>query len=160
MYNERIEGTKITVYGSKSEIEEAKQEITKMSQMLTGNEGADRLILQNKVVEKIHARILYDGNSVWNKKRLLHDLRIVMNKGMESLSNELYHFFSLDCGSIAHYDKYGWISEYPNLWALRQFFKCNEFGQSILKHQPHWATDRIVIIKEMSKMLNVLSVKS
>jgi len=160
MYNERIEGTKITVHGSKSEIEEAKRVVNEVIATLTGNEGADRLILQNNVVEKIHASILYDGNSVWNKKRLLRDLKIVMNKGMESLSNELYHFFSLDCGSIAHYDKYGWISAYPNLWALRQFFKCNEFGQSILKHQPDWATDRIAIIKEMSKMLNVLSVKS
>lgn len=157
---ERIEGTKITVYGSKSEIEEAKRVVNKVMSILTGNEGVDRLILQDQVVESIHGHILYDGNTVWNKKRLLRDLKIVINKGMDNLSNELYKFFSLCCGSIAHYDKYGWISEYPSLSALKRFFECNEFGQSVLKCQPGWATDRIVIIKDMSKMLNVLSVKN
>lgn len=160
MYNELIEGTKITVYGSKSEIEEAKQVVSRVVSILTGNEGIDRLILQNQVVESIHARILYDGNNVWNKKRLLRDLKIVIDKGMEHLSDELYKFVSLACGSIAHYDKYGWISEYPSLSALKRFFECNEFGQSVLQYQPHWATDRIAIIKEMSKMLNALSVKN
>lgn len=145
----------ITLYGNKTQIEEAKQKIDRKKHLLTGNESDDRLFLQNEIVDNTSADILYDGNSVYSKTKLLKHFKRLLKNGMDSLTNDLYDFFHLCCGSIAHYNKQGWVSEYPDLYALKAFFKRNEYGRSVLDGQPSWATDRIEIIKEMERLLSL-----
>jgi len=154
MNNERY-NEEITLYGNKAQIESAKQKIDTIKRRLAGDELKDRLLLQNEIVDNIKADILYDGNSVYSKTKLVRQFKTLLKNGMQSLTDDLYRFFSLCCGSIAHYDKQGWISTYPDLFALKEFFQRNEFGRSVLSDQPHWATDRIEIIKEMEKLLNL-----
>lgn len=158
MNNERYD-EKIVIYGSKAQIEEAKQALTKIKHKLKNDEAEDRLILQNEIIDNINVDILYDGNSVYSKTKLIKQFQTLLKRGMHKLADDLYDFFSQCCGSIAHYNKQGWISEYPDLFALKEFFERNEFGQSVLSHQPDWATDRIEIVKEMQNLLS-LSAKS
>ena len=74
---------------------------------------------------------------------------------MNKLTDYLYKFFSLSCGSIAHYDRYGWIACYPTLHDLRQFFRRNEFGERVLTHLPIWKTDAQRIVKDIEQELGV-----
>ena len=105
--------------------------------------------------ENIQADILFDGNSVWSKKKILRDIRKVKKQGMNKLSDYLYKFLSLSCGSIAHYNKYGWISTYPTISHLQQFFRRNEYGERVLYHLPGWKTDAQQIVKEIEQELGV-----
>jgi hypothetical protein len=98
---------------------------------------------------------MVNGNRVWSKKRIMKDLRNIVRKGMNAMSDYLYEFFHLCCGSITHYDKRGWICCYPDLEAVRGFLLRNEYGQSALKHQLRWARDRIEILKEMYDILEL-----
>jgi len=151
MNNKKIEGTEITLYGSDKEIKFAEEKISNLK--LTGEEGEDRIALQNYVVDDVKASILYDGNSVYSKTKLISHFKRLLKNGMQSLTDELYKFFHLCCGTIAHYNKQGWIAAYPDLYALKQLFRRNDFGQIVSPSQPCWATDRIVIIEEMGKLL-------
>jgi len=155
--SERIEipNTKITLYGSKNEIKRAMSYFNEANirQKLAGEEYSDRLILMNEFVPHIKCSITYDGNTVWNKEKLIRDFKRILNNGMKRLSDYLYEFFHLDCGSIAHFDKHGWIATYPTLASLRQFFIRNEYGQSIVEHMPHWKADAIKIAQEMNELL-------
>lgn len=149
---------KIAIYGSAKEIEIARaileQHLPK--EQFNENEFKARLAIQSLIDEqKIKARILWGGNSVWSKRRIMKDIRIILRKGMDAMSDYLYEFFHLCCGSIAHYNKQGWICEYPDIPVLRYFFERNEYGTSVLAHQPCWAADRIEIIKEINQSLEI-----
>jgi len=74
---------------------------------------------------------------------------------MKKLTDYLYKFLSLSCGSIAHYNKYGWIACYPTVYDLKQFFRRNEFGQRVLRYIPIWKTDAQVIVKEVERELGI-----
>jgi hypothetical protein len=98
--------------------------------------------------------VLFEGNSVYAKTPLLRNLKaIVRANDMSKMNDELYHFFSLSCGSIAHYNRGGWIAEYPTVDALRGFFRRNEYGQDVLSYQRGY--DRVEVVKEMCKALNI-----
>ena len=71
------------------------------------------------------------------------------------LSNYFYQFLHLCCGSIAHYDIYGWISQYPTVEDLRQFFIKNEYGKRVRDWIPEWETDVKRIVEEIEVILNV-----
>ena len=147
---------KIKIYGSIREIEMAKAilEQNLSAELFNENESEARIEIQNLIDEhRIKATILWDGNRVWSKKRILKDVKAIIRRGMQALSDYLYEFFHLCCGSIAHYDKQGWICEYPDINAIRNFFVRNEYGESVLEWQPSWATDRIEIIKEIYRTL-------
>ncbi|MBN2523657.1 MAG: hypothetical protein JXB24_10315 [Bacteroidales bacterium] len=149
---------KIAIYGSAKEIEVAKAILEQHlpAEQFNGNESKARLLIQSLIDEqKIKARILWDGNSVWSKRRITKDIRTVLRKGMHTMSDYLYEFFHLCCGSIAHYNKQGWICEYPSIDSLRNFFEHNEYGSSVLVHQPYWAADRIEIIKDINQLLGI-----
>ena len=88
---------KISVYGNRKEIEEAEKLLAKVH--ILGNEYDDRLKIQQKVVPFTKASILYDGNTVWNKEKILKDIRRVIKNGMEKMSDYLYEFLHLSCGS-------------------------------------------------------------
>jgi len=156
-----IPNTKITLYGSKQEIKSAMNYFNKANirQKLSGGEYADRLILMNEFVPYLKCSISYNGNTVWNKEKLIRDFNKILKHGMESLSGYLYEFFHLCCGSIAHFDKRGWIATYPTISSLRQFFHRNEYGLSVVAHMPSWKADAIEIAKEMNELLKAQSIK-
>ena len=147
---------KISVYGNRKEIEEAEKLLAKAH--ISGNEYDDRLEIQQKVVPFTKASILYDGNTVWNKEKILKDIRRVVKNGMEKMSDYLYEFLHLSCGSIAHYNKHGWICTYPTIQSLRDFFKKNEFGKRVLDDIPSWKSDAEAIVKGIEKELCLIVV--
>ena len=148
---------RVAIYGNKISIEEAEIILLKnLPQLPTLSESSARLKIQEVIDhENIRANILFDGNSVWSKKKILRDIKKVKKYGMEKLSDYLYKFLSLTCGSIAHYDKFGWIACYPTLSDLRQFFRTNEYGQRVLIYLPVWNTDAQAIVKEVEQELGV-----
>jgi len=100
--------------------------------------------------------VLYDGNIVWSKDKILKDMKlIVKSNDMTKMTNHLYEFLSLCCGSIAHYNKMGWIDTYPTVTHLTQFFRKNEFGEKVINHIPHWKTDVIGIVQGIHKVLGI-----
>ena len=149
--------TRIAIYGNKQTIEETEIILQKNIPDLPAlTESQARLKLQETIDhENIQADILFDGNSVWSKKKILRDIKTIKKYGMEKLSNYLYQFLSLSCGSIAHYNKYGWIETYPTISHLKQFFRRNEFGERVLYHLPVWKTDAYQIVKEIEKELGI-----
>jgi hypothetical protein len=150
--------SKVSIYGSAKAINVAKAELEQHvpKRLFEENEPEARRIIQSLIDDHgIKATILWDGNRVWSRKRILKDFKVIMRRGMSSLTDYLYEFFHLCCGSIAHYNKQGWICEYPDIEALRCFFKKNEFGTSVLAHQPRWASDRIEIIREIDPLLKI-----
>ena len=151
----------IWVYGSRREIEEARAVLDGLD--LKDNESEDRLVIQEAIDQhKVKASILYDGNTVWSYDRVVRDFRRALKSGPSKvteygngdyeLTNYLYEFLHLTCGSIAHGNKYGWIGAYPAKDDLKQFCRHNEFGKDILSDQPSWASDRQRIAKAILEM--------
>jgi len=98
--------------------------------------------------------ILYDGNSVWDVKRLMKQFKtFVKFYDYEHFPKYLYEFFSLQCGSIAHYNKAGWLSTYPTKDDLKEFFKSNEYGLRVESHPPAWHYDGRLATEQMSDYL-------
>lgn len=98
--------------------------------------------------------ILYDGNSVWDVKRLVKQFKtFVKFYDYEHFTKYLYEFFSLQCGSIAHYNKAGWFGTYPDKDSLIQFFKKNEYGQPVDDYPPEWHYDARLAASQMSQHL-------
>ncbi|KKN55671.1 hypothetical protein LCGC14_0579730 [marine sediment metagenome] len=148
---------RIMLYGSAHEIETAEELIERFyPNMLAIREPQARLNLQSLIdTEIIHAAILFDGNTVHSFDKIIKDIKRVQKNGMQSMTNRLYKFLINDCGSIAHYNKQGWIAKYSTIDALRTFFAYNEFGHRVLDYQPAWRTDVIRIVKEIEKILRI-----
>jgi len=149
---------KTTIYGTEKKIEIAKETLEQYLpvELFNENESKARFEIQKLIDEhNIKATVLWDGNRVWSKEKILKDVKALIKRGMHALSDYLYEFFHLCCGSIAHYNKQGWICEYPDIPAIRNFFIRNEYGKSILEWQPWWATDRIEIIKKIYNLFNI-----
>jgi len=98
--------------------------------------------------------ILYDGNSVWDVKRLVKQFKtFVKYYDYEHFTKYLYEFFHLQCGSIAHYNKAGWLSTYPDVDSLKEFFKSNEYGSAVQDYPPEWHYDARLACELMSTHL-------
>jgi hypothetical protein len=122
---------------------------------LINNERTDRLVIQSFIDKNnIKSSILYNGNSVFGKNKILKELhKIIKAEKLTNMSDYFYHFITNHCGSIAHYDKNGWIAEYDNnIEKLMIFFQHNEFGTNILNAAPEWYTDLKVIAEEILKI--------
>jgi hypothetical protein len=148
---------RVAIYGSKKNIIEAEIILLKnIPHLPTLIEAQARLKIQ-EVIDNEHIKvdILFDGNSVWSKKKIMRDIKKIKKHGMQKLTDYLYKFLSLSCGSIAHYNKWGWIACYPTLQDLRNFFRRNEFGERVLSHIPHWKTDAIGIVREVEQELGI-----
>jgi len=154
---------KITYFGSEREISEAIAVLKKHENLKTMKEADARLLIQ-KLIDEHHlkASILINGNSVWSKERILHNLEKIMNHGTlynedqtkpPILSHYFYQFLHLVCGSIAHYDIHGWIHKHPTIEHLKKFFKCNEFGKRVLDWIPPQRADAIEIVKQIEMQL-------
>jgi hypothetical protein len=100
---------RVSIYGSNKEIETAEQLITtQLPELPNVDEWAARLGLQLLIDnKKIKASILFNGNSVTSFDRIIKDIKSVKKNGMKAMSDYLYKFLSLSCGSIAHYSKSG-----------------------------------------------------
>lgn len=148
---------RVRLYGSTHEIDTAEELIERFYPNLKDlDESKARIELQSLIdTEKLHARILINGNGVWSFDETIRDIRKVIKGGMEKMTNRLYEFLHLCCGSIAHYNKQGWIDTYPTVKDLRQFFTRNEFGERVLDHIPHWKTDVKRIVEEIEKILRI-----
>lgn len=86
--------------------------------------------------------IMYDGNTIWDVKRLTKQFKtFVKYYDINHFPKYLYEFFHLQCGSIAHYNKEGWFSTYPDLDSLKEFFSKNEYGQPVRDYPPDWHHD-------------------
>jgi hypothetical protein len=141
------------------------------------SESKARLEIQKVIDEQgLKASILFDGNTVWSMTRILANLKQIMERGalydgqhpgyvavgsmlrfpvVEKcvLSDYFCHFLSLCCGSIAHYNKQGWVTTYPTLEDLKAFFKKNEFGHRVLDDIPDWETDVKRIVEAIEARL-------
>lgn len=143
------------------------------------DEPKARLVLQGFIDENdIRASILVNGNTVWSRSRILDNLVQIKKHGRlyfkDSdrprfypigsmlripeggklvLSKYFYEFLHLDCGSMAHYNIFGWVAIYPTLDHLKAFFKKNEFGDRVLDHIPAWHTDARRIVEDIEHML-------
>lgn len=146
---------KIAIYGSSADIATAVAALDGLA--LSGNEATDRLLLQEIIdIRKLKASILYDGNTVWGQWQLLPALkRVVKANDTQLMTKQLYKFFSLSCGSIAHYNLQGWAHQYPDTASLRAFFKKNEYGQSVKSHLSHWNSDARRVVEAMEIVLGV-----
>ena len=148
---------RVAIYGNKQQIQQAEIILLKnIPDLPVLSESSARIKLQEAIdYENIRADILFDGNSVWSKKKILRDIKKIKKYGMQKLSDYLYKFLSLSCGSIAHYNKYGWIATYPTIQDLRNFFRKNEFGERVLTHLPVWKTDAQRIVEAVEQELGV-----
>ena len=170
-----ISGPKNAVHKANIVLEELKTiEHVHLEEM---EEPVARIVLQDLIDEKnIRATIMVNGNRIWSKKRILLNLRrIVELKRLYKdktphrelvggilylpvdtdpvLSKYFYEFLNLNCGTAAHYNIHGWIAEYPTLEDLKRFFKKNEFGQRVLDHIPSWHTDVYRIVEAIEIQL-------
>jgi hypothetical protein len=165
---------KIRIIGSKKDVETAEKAVKAIPGIETMAEPEARLKIQ-EVMDKqsLKADISFDGNGITSLVRIIRNLKQIMEAGTLYdgrapgyvavgsmlrfpvvdkciLSDYFYHFLSLSCGSIAHYNKQGWVTEYPTLDDLKAFFKKNEFGLRVLNNIPDWKTDakRVVVAIE------------
>jgi hypothetical protein len=148
---------RIAIYGSQKEIEAAEKAlIDNKVDLSVLDEPLARLSIQSVIDEyDLKASILFDGNSVWSKKRLVRDIRKVVKKGMNSMTDYLYKWLSLQAGSIAHYNKFGWIETYPTVDDLRHFILRNEFGRRVKEHINNRFADSCLIVSEIEQILKI-----
>ena len=149
---------KVEVYGSKKDVEYAINYLKMYCDDLKNHptEIRARRMIQRIIDDKnIKADILYDGNTVWSKKRVLKDIKRVKKNGMKSMTKYLYKFLSLACGSIAHYNINGWIDYYPTFEDLKSFFKRNEFGYRVLNYIPIWKADVHIIVVDVEREMGI-----
>jgi hypothetical protein len=155
---------KITYFGSEKDIARATAVINNGQKLTKMSEAKARLKIQTLIDEhKLKATVLYNGNTVWSKTRILRSLRRIMkektlyNPIQEKppfLSLYFYEFLHQECGSIAHYDIHGWMHKYPTLEELKQFFDKNEFGQKVTDYIPGRFSDARAIIEEIETQLH------
>ena len=173
---------KIEISGPKNAVRKAEEMLKELKEMEHVHleemeEPVARIMLQDLIDENdIRATILVNGNTVYSKKRILMNLRrIVELKRLYKdktphrelvagvlylpaetdpvLSKYFYEFLSQQCGSIAHYNIHGWIAEYPTLEDLKKFFKRNELGHRVLDDIPSRHTDAIRIVEAIEIQL-------
>lgn len=150
--------SRISIYGSSKDIEDAEQALADNNvDLSTLDEPLARLAIQSVIDEHhLKASILINGNSVWSRDRIIRDInKVVKHNNMTAMTDYLYKFLSLSCGSIAWTNRDGWISVYPTVWHLKQFFQNNEFGQRVLNHVPERFSDVYVIVGEIEQILNI-----
>lgn len=90
-----INGKRINIYGSNAIIQNEKQIIENLE--LTGNESADRLIIQQCIDDnKMKSDILYDGNTVYPFEKIVKAYRKLQKSGtLDNLTKEMYHFLCM-----------------------------------------------------------------
>ncbi len=168
---------KIELRGRKRVVAKAEKLLKTIKNLEDMDESKARLKLQGLIDDNnIKASIMVNGNSVWSKKRILRNLKKIMQHGRlygekepgrhlvagvlwlpvdtdPMLSKYFYEFLHLCCGSIAHYNIHGWVAQYPTLRHLKDFFKKNEYGRRVLDYIPSWETDAKRIVEAIEIQL-------
>jgi hypothetical protein len=130
--------------------------IMKRAEEANFTEGHIRQSLQDAMENNdCPVSMTYNGNGVYPFTKTIRDFkRVVKANDTRKMTKHLYHFFSLCCGTIAHYNLYGWASVYPDNQALKElFFEGNEYGHPVVEYIPEWKTDTKRIVVEMEKIL-------
>ena len=166
----------IRIIGNKNDVEKAEAELKKIQDLENLPEPKARLEIQRIIDEYgLKASILFDGNTVLSMHRIIGNLRQIIEAGVlykkdkpryihigsmlrmpavgETILSDYFYNFLTDCGSIAHYNKQGWVTEYPTLEDLRSFFKKNEHGHRVLDDIPWWKTDAKRIVERIEQLL-------
>lgn len=138
-----MDNRKIAIYGSKKEIEAAKEMLDSIPDLdteMTGfrfvREGKLRLQIQDAMERMpVKADILVDGNTVYPYSPIIKEFRRLKKSGtLEKMTNRFYQFLHLNF-DIAHYNKQGYINTYGN--SFREMYK------QVLANArtPGWHTD-------------------
>lgn len=169
-------GVFIRLIGSKLEVEAAEEALNGLD--MKQAEYKLRPEIQTLIEQrKLKAVILYKGNSIWNRQRIIRNLKQIVKAGVLSreppgynqvgsmlrfpsrgrtiLTKYFYEFLHLCCGSIAHYNINGWVATYPTVEDLRGFFQKNEFGRRVLDQVPEWKTDVKLIVRDIEDILGI-----
>jgi len=178
---ELIYSDEIRILGSPKQLEKARSIIDALQPLLK-TEAQARLMIQDAIDEHhLNASILYKGNRVWSRRKILRNLERIMEKGAlyrdknkrvrwlrvsdticlpktpanfkPILSKYFYEFLILCCGSSAHYSREGWIGIYPTLEDLKSFFQKNEHGKPVSEWIPEWKADAKRIVDDIERML-------
>ena len=154
---------KITYFGSEKEIRKAAKIIKEHDEILKMKEPEARLKIQELMDKhELKAHILLNGETVWCKRRILQNVRELRktrdlySKDPEDpphLSHYFYEFLHQECGSVDHYDIHGWIHKYPTIHHLKDFFRSNELGLTVLEHVPDRKADVKNIVKGIESLL-------
>lgn len=73
---------KITIYGSPKEIAKAKKALTRIHGLEDLKEPEARLKIQHAIDKhKLEASILYKGNTVWNREKIIRNLKRIIKAG-------------------------------------------------------------------------------
>jgi hypothetical protein len=170
----------IRILGNKQEFEKAKAVLNKLTILKNLREDKARIVIQDAIDEyHLNASILYKGNRVWSRRKILNNLERIIEKGTlygnkrviwmrvseticlpetpadfkPVLSKYFYEFLIMCCGSIAHYNLAGWIGIYPTLEDLKRFFLKNEHGKPVSEWIPWWKTDAKRIVEDIERRL-------
>lgn len=148
---------KIRIYGSKKDIEAARQMLDSVPDLdmevkgyRLAREGRLRLQIQDAMERlPVKASILVDGNLVYPYSPIIKEFRRLKKAStLEKMTNRFYQFLHLNF-DIAHYDKQGYIDTYQNSFA------CMYHSVLARASTPAWHTDlqRILdtIWEEMGK---------
>jgi len=148
---------KVQLIGTEYEIEETLYVLNRTPGLESVTEPVFRTKVQYLIDRyRLLAVILYDGNTVWGRDGLMRDFRrVVAQNATCTMSNNLYKFFSLCIGTIAHYDRLGWAERYPDTESLRKLFACNEMGERVRDYVPEWKTDVKSIVVAMEGVLDI-----
>jgi hypothetical protein len=169
---------KIEIRGQRKAIEKAQRVLApQLNQLEQMNEKDARLKIQDVIDEyRLAASIVVNHNQVWSRKRILGNLRRIRDAGRlygektphreliggvlylpvdtdPILSKYFYEFLHQHCGTAAHYNIHGWITEYPTLDRLKQFFRKNELGYRVLDYIPSGMSDVKRIVEAIEMML-------
>lgn len=139
-----LNGSKIKLYGNNEGILQKEKTIIENLD-LTGNEHDDRLIIQKCIDDnKLKSDISYNGNTIYPFEKTVKLYRqLQKNDSLENLNKYMYHFFTLACGDIAHYDIGGYKSYYN--------YSIRELENTVLKDiwTTRWQSDCDRIFREL-----------
>jgi hypothetical protein len=83
--------------------------------------------------------------------------KVLKKKDLKYLSKEAYHFITLRCGSIAHFDIDGWRYHYRDPIDFLDFFLIkNEYGECLAKvsELDFWSVEDREVIREIISACN------
>ena len=170
------EHAQIRIIGNKKDVEEAETALKRIPDLESLPEPKARLEIQQLIDgQNLKASILFDGNSVWSLTRIISNLKRIIESGTlynkkkprfipigsmlrmptigDCILSDYFYDFLTNCGSIAHYNKSGWVAIYPTVEDLKAFFKKNEFGHRVLDHIPGWKTDAKRVVEAIEAQL-------
>jgi hypothetical protein len=144
-----VGGKRVNLRGNEKNVARVERMLNELitKEVFSGDEGLNRIIIQREIADKVRCSILYAGNTVYGKETVLKDFKKIVKEGVESLTEDLYSVFHLHFGTIAHYNRQGWIANYTTINHIKELVR----NASI----PHWYTDLEEIRTAMMKIFRI-----